>query len=51
MPLSKQTSHKASRKWLKIGKKNKWIKLENGCSNKRPIIKLKNVLKEYLEDE
>ena len=52
MPLSNKIhlSHKTSRKWTRIGRKNKWLKLNDGCSNKKPDIKIESVVKEYLEE-
>ena len=51
MPLSKKpNSHKASRKWSRCGKVIKHILLSEGGSNKRPARKLKECIKEYLND-
>lgn len=51
MPLSrKSNSHKATRKWNRCGKIIKHLLLAQGGSNKKPIIKLKYIVKEYLED-
>lgn len=43
-------STKTSRKWTRIGKKTKWLKLEDGCSNKKPEVELEVIIKEYLEE-
>lgn len=49
MPLTKRSnSIKAGRKWKRCGKTIKHIKLVDGCSNKRPIRKLKEYIRDYL---
>jgi hypothetical protein len=51
MPLSrKPNSHKASRKWKRCGKIIKHLLLAEGGSNKKPIIKLEDVVNEYLKN-
>jgi hypothetical protein len=50
MPLSKHISHKSDRKWKRCGKVIKHLLLSEGGSNKKPITKLQNVIKEYLKD-
>ncbi len=50
MPISKRNSHKGSRKWYRIANKSKYIKLENGCSNKKPLDDIKVIIKDSLED-
>ena len=48
MPLSKKpNSHKATRKWQNRGMRYRML---IGGSNKKPITKLQDVIKEYLED-
>lgn len=50
MPLSKKpNSHKATRKWQNRGMRYRMLAIIGG-SNKRPITKLQDVIKEYLED-
>lgn len=50
MPLSrKPNSHKATRKWQNKGMKYRMLAIIGG-SNKKPIIKLQDVIDEYLKD-
>lgn len=52
MPISGRfgPSHKTGRKWKRIGNISKWLKLEAGCSNKKPEIELEVIVEEYLEE-
>ena len=51
MPLTRFNSVKGSRKWAACGKRMKFIKLGDGCSNKRPTRKLRDYIKEYIKEQ
>lgn len=50
MPISRNNSHKSDRKWKRIGKITKYLKWENGASNKKPDVDINKYIQECLND-